>query len=50
MTSAQMFITATIILYLCFVICTGVLIGRRSRKAPKGFIWAAAASALWSPP
>ena len=30
MTSAQMFITATIILYLCFVICTGVLIGRRS--------------------
>ena len=27
MTSAQMFITATIILYLCFVICTGVMIG-----------------------
>ena len=37
MTSAQMFITATIILYLCFVICTGVLIGRRSKKSAEGF-------------
>ena len=32
-----MFITATIILYLCFVICTGVLIGRRSKKSAEGF-------------
>lgn len=37
MTSAQLFITATIILYLCFVICTGVLIGRRSKKSAEGF-------------
>ena len=37
MTSAQMFITATIILYLCFVICTGVMIGRQSKKSAEGF-------------
>ena len=28
---------ATIIVYLCFVICTGVLIGRRSKKSAEGF-------------
>jgi sodium/proline symporter len=27
----------TIILYLCFVICTGVMIGRRSKKSAEGF-------------
>ena len=28
---------ATIILYLCFVIFTGVMIGRRSKKSAEGF-------------
>ena len=37
MTVAQICITATIILYLCFVICTGVWIGRRSKKSAEGF-------------
>ncbi|WP_297981655.1 sodium/proline symporter [uncultured Oscillibacter sp.] len=37
MTSAQICIMATIILYLCFVIFTGVMIGRRSKKSAEGF-------------
>ena len=37
MTVAQICITATIIVYLCFVICTGVWIGRRSKKSAEGF-------------
>ena len=37
MTSAQICITAVIILYLCFVIFTGVMIGRRSKKSAEGF-------------
>ena len=37
MTSAQMCIMGTIILYLCFVIFTGVMIGRRSKKSAEGF-------------
>ena len=37
MTSAQICITAVIILYLCFVIFTGVMIGRRSKKNSEGF-------------
>ena len=37
MTSAQIAIMATIILYLCFVIITGILIGRRSKKSSEGF-------------
>ena len=28
---------ATIILYLCFVIFTGVMIGRRSKKSAEGY-------------
>ena len=32
MTSAQIAIMATIILYLCLVIFTGVMIGKRSKK------------------
>ena len=37
MTIAQICIMATIILYLCFVIFTGVMIGRRSKKSAEGF-------------
>ena len=37
MTSAQICIMGTIILYLCFVIFTGVMIGRRSKKSAEGF-------------
>ena len=37
MTSAQICITAVIILYLCFVIFTGVMIGRKSKKNSEGF-------------
>ena len=37
MTTAQISIMATIILYLCFVIVTGVMIGRRSKKSAEGF-------------
>ncbi len=37
MTSAQIYITAVIILYLCLVIFTGVMIGRRSKKNSEGF-------------
>ena len=37
MSTAQICITATIILYLCFVIFTGVMIGRRSKKNAEGF-------------
>ncbi|MEY8260546.1 sodium/proline symporter [Oscillospiraceae bacterium 50-60] len=37
MTTAQICIMATIILYLCFVIFTGVMIGRRSKKSAEGF-------------
>ncbi len=37
MTTAQICIMATIILYLCFVIVTGVMIGRRSKKSSEGF-------------
>ncbi len=37
MTSAQITITAVIVLYLCFVICVGVFIGRRSKASSEGF-------------
>ena len=37
MSAAQICIMATIILYLCFVIFTGVMIGRRSKKSAEGF-------------
>ncbi len=37
MTSIQICIMATIILYLCLVIVTGVMIGRRSKKSAEGF-------------
>lgn len=37
MTSAQIAIMMTIILYLCFVIVTGIMIGRRSKKSAEGF-------------
>ncbi len=37
MTSSQICITATIILYLCFVILVGVWIGRRTKKSAEGF-------------
>ena len=37
MTSAQITIMVTIILYLCFVIVTGIMIGRRSKKSAEGF-------------
>jgi len=37
MTSAQMIIMGTIIAYLCFVIITGIMIGRRSKKSAEGF-------------
>jgi len=37
MTGSQMTIMATIIAYLCLVIITGILIGRRSKKSAEGF-------------
>ena len=37
MTTTQICIMGTIILYLCFVIFTGVMIGRRSKKSAEGF-------------
>ncbi len=37
MSTAQICIMGTIILYLCFVIFTGVMIGRRSKKSAEGF-------------
>ena len=37
MTVSQMCIMATIIAYLCLVIFTGVMIGRRSKKSSEGF-------------
>ena len=37
MTSTQVYITAVIAAYLCFVIVAGVLIGRRSKKSAEGF-------------
>ncbi|MBR6500695.1 MAG: sodium/proline symporter [Firmicutes bacterium] len=37
MSTAQIAIMATIIAYLCFVIFTGVMIGRRSKKSSEGF-------------
>ena len=37
MTGTQIVITAVIVLYLCGVILTGVLIGRRSKKSSEGF-------------
>ena len=37
MTTAQIAIMATIILYLCFVIVTGIMIGRRAKKSAEGF-------------
>lgn len=37
MTTAQLCIMGTIILYLCFVIFTGVMIGRQSKKSAEGF-------------
>ena len=37
MTTFQMCIMGTIIAYLCLVIFTGVMIGRRSKKSAEGF-------------
>ncbi len=37
MTTSQLCIMGTIILYLCLVIFTGVMIGRRSKKSSEGF-------------
>ena len=37
MTTAQVLITGTIIAYLCFVILTGIMIGRKSKKSSEGF-------------
>ena len=37
MTKAQITISAVIILYLCFVILVGVMIGRRSKSSSEGF-------------
>ena len=37
MTSIQFSIAAVILLYLCFVIITGIMIGRRSKKSSEGF-------------
>ena len=37
MSAAQICIMGTIIVYLCFVIFTGVMIGRRSKKSAEGF-------------
>ncbi|MCI8423157.1 MAG: sodium/proline symporter [Lawsonibacter sp.] len=37
MTREQICITAVILLYLCFVILTGVFIGRRTKKSAEGF-------------
>jgi len=37
MTTSQIVIMATIIAYLCFVIVTGIMIGRRSKKSAEGF-------------
>ena len=37
MTTSQILIMGTIIAYLCFVIITGILIGRRSKKNAEGF-------------
>jgi len=37
MNSSQIIIMATIIAYLCFVIFTGIMIGRRSKKSAEGF-------------
>jgi len=37
MTTAQIAIMATIIGYLCFVIITGIMIGRKSKKSAEGF-------------
>ena len=37
MSTAQIAIMATIIAYLCFVIFTGIMIGRRSKKNSEGF-------------
>ena len=37
MTTAQILIMGTIIVYLCFVIFTGIMIGRRSKKSSEGF-------------
>ena len=50
MTTIQMIIMGTIILYLCMVIFTGVMIGRRSKKSSEGFYLAGGAWAPWSPP
>lgn len=37
MTITQLCVTAVIILYLCFVIITGIMIGRQSKKSSEGF-------------
>lgn len=37
MTNIQLCITLVIVLYLCFVIATGVIIGRRSKNSSEGF-------------
>ena len=39
MTTTQACIMGTIILYLCFVIFTGVMIGRRSKKSSEGIVY-----------
>ena len=40
----------TIILYLCLVIFTGVMIGRRSKKSAEGFYLGGRGMGPWSPP
>ena len=37
MNTAKICIMGTIIMYLCFVIVTGIMIGRRSKKSAEGF-------------
>lgn len=37
MLNTQLWISAVIIIYLCFVIITGIMIGRRSKKGSEGF-------------
>ena len=37
MTTAQILIMGSIIAYLCFVILTGIMIGRKSKKSSEGF-------------
>ena len=37
MSGLQFVIMATVIAYLCFVIITGIMIGRRTKKSAEGF-------------